>query len=153
MASLSRAEELLSPELFALFSQLLPFEQAHALRVFEGIRSEGHTQPDLLAAALLHDVGKSRYPLRPWQRAVSVLLKQFSPETYQRIGEMTLNSWRAAIVVAAQHPRWGAEMAAEAGAAPSIQELILHHQDDDLSPLSEANQSYLKILQQVDENN
>lgn len=129
---------------------MLPFEQAHALRVFEGIRGEGYTHPDLLAAALLHDVGKACYPLRPWQRAVAVLLKKFAPGTYQRIGEMTLSSWRAAIVVAAQHPRWGAEMAAKAGAAPITQELILHHQDQDLSTMPETIQPLLYALQHFD---
>ena len=152
--SLARAERFLTPDLFALFSQMLPFEQAHSLRVYEGIQGEGFTQTDLLTAALLHDVGKVRVPLRPWQRAVAVLLKKFAPSDYQRIGDAAIpNRWNAGVVVAVQHARWGAEMAAQAGASPLAVDLILHHQDDDISGLSETIQTFLRLLKQMDEKN
>jgi hypothetical protein len=32
-------------------------------------------------------------------------------------------------VVAARHPEWGAQLAAQAGAAPTVVELIHRHQD------------------------
>ena len=73
---MSRVEKALSPALFDLFSRMLPFEQAHALRVFDRLSEQGVTHPDLLTAALLHDVGKVRYPLKPWERAVGVLVKK-----------------------------------------------------------------------------
>ncbi|MEJ2758895.1 MAG: HD domain-containing protein [Anaerolineales bacterium] len=152
--ALSRAEQFLSPDLFALFSQMLLFEQAHSLRVFEGIRETDYTQADLLTAALLHDVGKARAPLRPWQRAIAVLLKKFMPAAYQRIGEAaSLKAWNAGVVVAAQHARWGAEMAAQAGASTLAVKLILHHQDEDISGFSETFQTFLRLLKQVDEKN
>lgn len=132
---------------------MLPFEQAHALRVFEGVQREGASHPDLLSAALLHDVGKVRYPLRPWQRAIAVLMKKLAPSVYQRIGERSpLKGWRAGVVVAVQHPRWGAEMAAEAGASPLTQDLILYHQEEKLSDFPETFQPFLRLLKQIDEN-
>ena len=152
--ALSRAEQFLTPGLYALFRQMLPFEQAHALRVFADLQKRGCTQADLLSASLLHDVGKGRAPLRPYQRAVAVLLKKFSPAAYQRIGESsTLNGWKNGVVVAVQHARWGAELAEEAGASPLTVDLIRHHQDEDISGFSETFQTLLRLLKQVDEIN
>ena len=40
-------------------------DQRHSLNVMRTLRRQGHTEPDLLAAALLHDVGKSAAWLTP----------------------------------------------------------------------------------------
>lgn len=152
--ALACAEKTLSPELFALFLQMLPFEQAHALRVFEALQSIGVDDTVLLTAGLLHDVGKARCPLNPWQRGIAVLLKRLSPGAYQKIGaQEALTGWRAGVVVAVQHPRWGAEMAANAGADEMVQALILHHQDVRPTTIDAELQPLLKLLQKVDEVN
>jgi hypothetical protein len=127
-----------------------PFEQAHALRVFHKLVNEGYTQPDLLAAALLHDVGKVRSPLKPLERAVAVLAKKLSPSISEIIGQGRPRGWNTGIVVAEQHAAWGSEMAAAAGASSLTVELIARHQDEDLSGLSEEIQEYLAALQRVD---
>jgi len=89
----------------------------------------GEEQPDLLAAALLHDVGKSDHPLHIWERVVIVLGKAFFPGQVRRWGQGEPTGWRRPFVVAEQHPAWGADMAAEAGASPTTATLIRHHQD------------------------
>ena len=55
--------EVLTPELLALFKRMRASEQHHCIRVMTTLQEWGCTNPDLLTAALLHDVGKARYPL------------------------------------------------------------------------------------------
>jgi predicted HD phosphohydrolase len=62
VAERDRALEELDPPLVELFLQMSPSDQAHALRVFSVLNDFELTDPDLLAAALLHDVGKSIHP-------------------------------------------------------------------------------------------
>lgn len=147
---LSRAREVLSPQLFDLFSQMLPFEQAHAVRVLNEIEARGHDDSALLQAALLHDVGKARYPLRPWERAFAVILRKITPALAEKWGQGEPIGLRAGLAVKAQHAAWGSEMAAEAGADEGVLWLIHHHQDEDISTLPKKQQSLLSILQEAD---
>ena len=147
---LSRAREILSPQLFNLFSQMLPFEQAHAVRVLNEIEARGYDDSALLQAALLHDVGKARYPLRPWERALAVILRKILPTLAEKWGQGEPIGLRAGLAVKAQHAAWGSEMAAEAGADEDVLWLIHHHQDEVTSQLSEEKRVALDILQRVD---
>src|SRR4030067_1174463 len=83
---LDRLQSLLSPGMMALFHQLQPGEQAHSLLVWRRLVDQDEHNPDLLAAALLHDVGKSRFPLRPWERAAVVMGKAFFPAWVEKWG-------------------------------------------------------------------
>lgn len=148
-AGLVRARELLSPALFDLFSRMLPFEQAHAIRVMERLADLGYDDPDLLAAALLHDVGKVRHALLPWERGLAVLVRALLPGLYQKWGSGEPEGLRAGMVVAAQHAAWGAEMAASAGANERLVWLIANH-DAGLEKISGPDIDLLGELQQVD---
>ncbi len=136
----------LSPAQMELFLAMQASDQAHSLKVFKNIFNQclsepGQTRQDLLVAALLHDVGKSRYKLQVWERVMIVLAKRLIPERVRRWGEVNHDrewkaegddlrlGWRRAFVIAEQHPRWGAEMAAAAGSSRLAVELIRHHQD------------------------
>lgn len=129
------AEELglvkraLPPPLFNLFLQLQPGEQVHSLFVFNALLGEGQNHPDLLTAALLHDVGKSCFPLKIWERVGIVLAYAILPKYTQRWGKSSPAGWKRPFVIAQQHPAWGAEMAARAGASDLAVELIRRHQD------------------------
>jgi putative nucleotidyltransferase with HDIG domain len=131
---LALAERALTPALFRLFLQIQPNEQAHSLNVFNALRAEGHTDPDFLSAALLHDIGKSHFPLRIWERVAIVLAMAIFPNQAKRWGESQPVGWKRPFVVARQHPAWGAEMADRAGASYSLIELIRRHQDALPSP-------------------
>jgi putative nucleotidyltransferase with HDIG domain len=146
-----RAKEFLSPSLFALFSDLLPFEQAHALRVFDRLQEKGFSHPDLLTAALVHDIGKARFPLRPWERVMGVLAKKFFPDRIKEWGQGQPKGLRLGIVVAEQHARWGAEMAEAAGASELIVRLVAYHQDQNFTHLPEDERVLLGALQSVDQ--
>ncbi len=125
---LKAAQRLLSPPLWALFRQMPPNEQAHALRVFQRLQQAGHTDRDLLTAALLHDVGKALHRPRLWERVVVVLAYACCPVRAFHLGEGQPRGWRRPFVLARQHPAWGARLVAEAGAAPKVVALIRHHQ-------------------------
>jgi hypothetical protein len=55
---LEQARLILRRDLFALFTTMQPGEQVHSLHVLRQLLSQGEEHPDLLVAALLHDVGK-----------------------------------------------------------------------------------------------
>ena len=132
LEGLARAEAVLTPPLFELFCKMLPFEQAHAIRVYEGLIAQGVEDPDLLAAGLLHDVGKAHRPLPGPQRG------RGEPE-----------GLRAGIVVAARHAEWGADMAAAAGAGERLVRFIRVH-DANLSFLPANERAQVSKLQSVD---
>ena len=147
----AHVKKVLSPALFDLFEQMLPFEKAHALRVFDRLTEQGFTDPDLLIAALLHDVGKVRYPLKPWERAVGVLAKKFFPGRAVQWGQGEPRGLIAGVVVAEQHARWGAEMAETAGASELSVRLIANHQGQMPAQLSDDEMVLIRALQSVDE--
>jgi putative nucleotidyltransferase with HDIG domain len=106
-----------------------PGEQAHSLAVFRRLQDQGETDRDLLAAALLHDVGKSRCLLRLWERVFIVLARGLAPRRARLWGQGAPRGWRRSLVVAEQHPEWGAQMAQKAGATTRTLELIRRHQE------------------------
>jgi hypothetical protein len=137
----------LSPNLITLFRQMTPSEQAHSRAVLERLQAAGQDNPDLLAAALLHDVGKTwTAPLSAFDRALIVLGKRFLPEMARRRGEGELHGAGRPFVVAAKHAAWGAELAAEAGASERTCELIRRHQD-----MAAGEDSLLRVLQEADD--
>lgn len=148
---LERARALLSPSLFELFARMQDSEQAHSLQVMEALCASGEQDHELLAAALLHDAGKSRRPLRAWERVVIVLAQAVFPGRMVSWGRGAARGWRAAFVVAREHPAWGAALAREAGASARVVSLIRRHQDPPpREPLSFEDRLLLK-LQQVDD--
>jgi len=146
--------QVLSPALAALFYQMQPSEQAHSVRVLRSLLSQGETSHDLQVAALLHDAGKARCPLRLWERVEIVLAQALFPRQVARWGEGDPQGWRRPFVAARRHPEWGAQMAAEAGASPLTANLIRRHQDllpPDPTHLPED--TFLLRLQQFDDHN
>lgn len=159
----------LSPAQMELFLSMSASDQAHSLQVFKTLRTQsalvqGDARNDLLMAALLHDVGKSRYPLHVWERVIIVLTKRLLPAQVRRWGELNHKQekgtedgelklgWRKAFVVAEQHPRWGAEMAAVVGVSPLAVELIRRHQEHLLGDDGAIEDQLLRHFQMVDNN-
>ncbi len=125
-------KSFLPAALMDLFSAMQPGEQAHSLRIYHSLRENGVQDPDLLTAALLHDVGKNRLPLRPWERAYIVLANSLAPNLVETWGRSAFQEglpfWRRPFVVAVQHPEWGAQMTQQAGASILSVDLIRYHQ-------------------------
>lgn len=134
---ITQAVRVLTPEAQALFRRQAIQDQHHALAVYHTLCQAGHTNPQLLAAALLHDVGKAATRLPAWQRAIIVLLERFAPRLLARLsregpqehGQGLPSGWRCSFVVHAQHPEIGARWALESGCSPLTVALIRRHQD------------------------
>ena len=158
---LGLASSVLAPAQIELFKQMPGSDQAHSLRVLKALITQGEKNSDLWIAALLHDVGKSTHPLRLWERVLIVLVGLVCPGCGQRWGttspgrNTTALGWRRAFVVAAQHPRWGAELAAKAGASPLAVALIRRHQErleSSVDADADSENRLLSSLQAVDDN-
>ncbi|HSQ27862.1 MAG TPA: HD domain-containing protein [Anaerolineales bacterium] len=126
---LDEIREVLPAKLLNLFLQMQVTEQTHSFQVFRKLKNCGATNPDLLQAALLHDVGKVKHPLHVWERVEIVLVKMVAPEKAKDWGKGFINGWRRPFVIAFQHAGWGAEMAQEAGASPMVVSLINRHHE------------------------
>ena len=125
---LDLARRSLSPSLMELFLQQQPNEQAHSLHIYHRLCEQKPVDEDLLVAALLHDVGKISYPLRPWERAWIVIARSVLPAKAVEWGRGQPSGWQRPFVIAQQHAAWGAELAARAGASPTAVSLIRRHQ-------------------------
>ena len=121
----------LNTEQIALFYKMRRSEQLHSVNVLKHILAQQGDMPhDLAVAALLHDVGKIRYPLAIWQKSLGVVVRRFLPQKFiiwsQNDGSIR---WKRAFVVITQHPAWSAELVATTGASERVLWLIGHHAD------------------------
>lgn len=112
-----------------LFRRMQLSEQTHAYRVFQRLKAAGHTDADLLVAALLHDVGKTLHPLSIFERVAIVLGKRLFPRAVRGQGGGMPGWLRRPMQVAENHAAWGADLATQAGASPRTVELVRRHQD------------------------
>lgn len=160
-----QVRNVLGPQLTGLFLKMHPAEQAHSFRVYRALADAGETDSDLLTAALLHDAGKSKSPLSLWERTAVVIARKLAPAVVRKWGQapgpgggsFPKTGLRHAFLVAEQHPIWGAELAAEAGASPLTCLLIRRHQDilpdGDQDEDGSTVNGLLRKLQLMDDNN
>jgi hypothetical protein len=121
-----------------LFSTMSKADQQHSLRVCRGLQARGYDEPDLLAAALLHDVGKAQGRVPFWTRPALVLGKLLAPDWLRRkmlhphdFALRRVSYWRRALSYAWWHADLGAELAAQAGlSAQAVLYIRTHHQPD-----------------------
>ena len=122
----------------ALFKTMSPADQRHSLRVCRGLQAHGCRDRDMLAAALLHDVGKAGGRVPFWTRPVIVLGKKLAPGLLKRLvvypgvqRTQFLPGWRRALSYAWYHAEVGAELAAAAGLSQrTVLYIRTHHQAD-----------------------
>lgn len=165
-SDLEEVEKFLSPSQFSLFKGLHPSEQSHSIAVYLQLLENGAKQPDLLAAALLHDVGKNRYPIHFWDKIAIVLGKGLASSLIESWGAAEPESWKRPFVVSQKHAEWGAQMAADAGASQLTVDLINRHQEQipaedkapsnnhkNTNPSTQTEDQLLALLQQFDNNN
>jgi HD domain len=149
---LDEVRAILSLGEMELFERMQPGEQAHSIAVMRRLQVQPDVEQDLVVAALLHDVGKSLYPLRVWERVMIVLVGAISPARLARWGKGEPHGWRRPFVVAMQHPAWGADLAARNGASPLAVELIRQHQNYLHVQAVYSTETLLRKLQAADGN-
>jgi hypothetical protein len=121
-----------------LFKTMSPADQRHALRVCRGLSAHGCRDIDMLAAALLHDVGKAQGRAPFWTRPAIVLGRKLTPKLLAHLvvypGVPATDSkplWRRALSCAWYHAEVGAELAAAAGLSErAVLYIRTHHQPD-----------------------
>lgn len=127
-AAWAEVKTILTPAQEALFRRMPRYDQRHSLGVVHTLRNAGYNQPDLLAAALLHDVAKSSGSLQLWHRVAIVLLEAFAPRWLAWLARAAEpGHWRHPFYAHRVHPEIGARWAAEAGCSPLTVRLIAHH--------------------------
>lgn len=139
----------LPPAALRLFRAMPRHDRRHAFNVLRTLQREGHGDRDLLAAALLHDVGKTASwagVSRLRHRVAIVLLRAFRPGLLERLGRDRPRSWRRPFWIQQHHADLGAELAREAGCSSVAVELIRRHED----PFGKTNDPLLEALQAAD---
>ncbi len=132
-AEVERWLPLAGCQLFRTMSQV---DQQHSLRVCRGLQAQGCTEEDMLAAALLHDIGKSQGRVPFWTRPAIVLGKALLPGLLKRLvvapqilSTRALPRWQRALSSAWWHAEIGAELAATAGLSErAVLYIRTHHQ-------------------------
>ncbi len=147
------AASVLSPEQMRLFRRLRRGEQLHSLNVLRAVRAAGHHDPDLLVAALLHDVGKTVGPFYLHERVLVVLVRRLFPALYFRWGRGEPRGWCRPFAISLRHPEWSAQMVAGAGGSPRAVELVRRHMERVPDPPCDKTERLLLALQAADDRN
>jgi|SRR5581483_6350069 len=115
-----------------LFQSMAHADQQHSLRVCRGLQARGCADKEMLAAALLHDVGKAEGRVPFWTRPVIVLGKRCVPRLLARLAVYPHKGqarWRRSLSNAWWHAEIGANMAAAAGLSErAVLYIRTHHQ-------------------------
>jgi len=113
-----------------LVARLAPYDRTHHLQVHDLLVARGCTDPDLLRAALLHDVGKARGRRRVcrWHRVARVVGRWVSPRLWRRLSH-TPNRVTLGLYLTEHHARLGAASVRAIGVSERCCNLIARHED------------------------
>jgi hypothetical protein len=131
------ARRILPPGAWRLFERMPVADRRHAIDVMRRLRDAGHHDPDLLAAALLHDAAKGRR-MRLWHRVGGVLLEAFAPRLLARLADPDPGSWRHPFHLYLHHAPMSADAALAAGCPPRAAAFIRGTPDAVDAPLADA---------------
>lgn len=144
------------------FVQLPKDAQRHSLNVLQTLQQHETAtvlDPDLAAAALLHDVGKlaaaeAGLRITLWVRGPLVLLETFAPHLLTRWASADRQpGWRYLLYVHQMHPAIGAKWARDWGCSALTCWLIEHHQDVLVAESTSEREHLLRLLQTADSAN
>jgi putative nucleotidyltransferase with HDIG domain len=153
-SALEEVSAILNSAQLELFYSQSSIVQQHSYRVMRLLRVSGNDDNDLLEAALLHDVGKTKMPVKWWERPFVVLVQSLIPTLSATWASGPPESWRRPFVVQAKHAEWGAEMAEAAMSSATTVTLIRRHQDPaEWAVGMEREDRLLRMLQWADGSN
>ncbi len=110
----------------ALFNTMTSADRRHCVDLYEQLQRDGHRDPDLLRAALLHDVGKATARIPVAVRVVYTLAALLSPRAADWLAFSDVG-WRRPFFVVTHHARLGADAALLAGSGSKVADLIAGH--------------------------
>ena len=139
----------LSHSEFGLFQNYSKSDQYHAYRVFQMLRTANYLFDDLLTAALLHDIGKSKYQISILDRVWPVVIKKIWPSKYHQWGADEDVRWKRPFIIKQQHAKWGADMVRAVGGSEEAIALIRRHQDP-IEKIESEEDALLQKLQWAD---
>jgi hypothetical protein len=134
---IERARPLLPDTAWGLFTQMPTADQRHALDVAGRLVEAGQHDPDLLAAALLHDAAKG-HQMRLWHRVGGVLLEAISSGALARLASADQGSWRYPFHLYLHHAALSADAALAAGCSTRAAAFIRGSAEAADAPLAAA---------------
>jgi len=141
----------LAPGLQALYAGMPRADRAHGVRTLARLSPEERQHPDLVVAALLHDVGKSGAGVHLWDRVLAVLAGRLAPGWLERVSRREGGLW-CGLCRIGRHAEEGARRLAAAGASPLTVCLVrCHHGVPAGLDLPEAERGLLEALRRADE--
>lgn len=130
---LELARRHLSESELAVFERMQPADQKHSIGVLRSLLAAGVSDPSLLRAGLLHDVGKSRVRISVVHRTVAVILRALLGRIPSFLVWNSPDGEPAPFYVLENHPRLSASMLARIGCEERVWRLAeLHHADLEL---------------------
>jgi hypothetical protein len=111
-----------------LFNRMASADQRHSVDVLRTLLRDGIEDQQLLKAALLHDVGKSRGRITVFHRTIAVLAKALFGRWHLITAWPPESGWWTPFYVMSNHPRIGASMLAKAGCDERVWRLVELHQ-------------------------
>jgi hypothetical protein len=106
-----------------LFEAMPVADRRHGLDVAERLLRSGHDDPELLGAALLHDVAKGKR-MRLAHRVAGVLLEAIAPSVLRRLADPNPASWRHPFHLFLHHEPMSAELTLAAGCTTRLADFI-----------------------------
>lgn len=133
----------------SLFRELKVYEQKHCIQVALGIMKDypSDDKEELIRVALLHDIGKIKYPLNPIEKSIIVLLDKFTKGKIKKMKRLKV------VKCYYEHPEIGYNMLNERGGyTKEFLELVRYHHDKEIQGKDGMQiGSQLRILQICDD--
>ena len=126
-AEVAHARRLLTPAELLLFAGLQGRERRHAMDMLHWLRARAAPSDELLAAALVHNVGKG--PIHLQERVGYVLLDLLAPRLLERLASPSGGRFARSLAAQRDHARRGAALLARAGSSPRVRALVAAHHD------------------------
>ena len=120
-----------------LFEAMPVADRRHALDVAARLAAARQDDPDLLAAALLHDAAKGDR-MRLWHRVAGVLLQAMAPRALARLASPNERSWRYPFHLYLHHAALSADSALAAGCSARVADFIRGSSGPADAPLAAA---------------